>query len=174
MHLFIFTSLFVRPHEPDDVQQGQVQGDALGLGQSQIRVQIGRRTHWEQFHGERLQGPGGWQGEREPEVCLQSERPTVFWAASKIGVASREMEGREGIFPLCSALIRPHLKQCVQVWDPSTRKIWSWSRYRQGAQRWSEDWSTFPTKTGWGIWACSSWRWEGFSHCGLQILKGSL
>jgi len=30
-------------HQPHEVQQGQVQ--AVGLGQSQLRVQTGRRTH---------------------------------------------------------------------------------------------------------------------------------
>ncbi|KFV67325.1 Leucine-zipper-like transcriptional regulator 1, partial [Dryobates pubescens] len=37
----------------------------------------------------------------------------------------RREQHREGILPLCSALLSPHLQHCLQLWAPSTRRTWS-------------------------------------------------
>jgi len=29
---------------------------------------------------------------------------------------------REGILPLCSALVKPHLESCIQLWSPQHRR----------------------------------------------------
>ena len=62
------------------------------------------------------------------------------------GVASRD---REGIVPLCSALMRPHLQYCLQGWGPQYRKGRELlERVQRRTQRCSEGCSTSPTKTG--------------------------
>lgn len=65
--------------EPNEVQQCQVQGIAVGLGQSQIFVQAGK-TPSEQACQEGL-------GDESQQLltCLQSERTSISWAASKDG-----------------------------------------------------------------------------------------
>ena len=48
---------------------------------------------------------------------------TARKATSALGCTHRGLAaGREGIVPLCSALVRPHLQYCVQAWGPQHRK----------------------------------------------------
>ena len=43
---------------------------------------------------------------------------------------------------------------------------------KERPQRWSEDWSTSPTKTGWESWASSAWRrLQGNLIAAFQYLK---
>jgi len=63
--------------------------------------------------------PGGQEAVHKPAVCAcRSECQLCSGVHQKRG-GSRE---REGIVPLCSALRRPHLDYCVQVWCPKHMK----------------------------------------------------
>ena len=60
-------------------------------------------------------------GEEWLESCLE-EKDLGVLACTRNSVASRS---REVVVPLYSALVRPHLKYCVQFWAPHYKKCYS-------------------------------------------------
>jgi len=69
-----------------------------------------------------------WMMSRQCALAAQKVSRTL--GCSKSSVASR---AREGILPLYSALVRPHLESCVQLWSPQHRKdmdVLEWGQRR--------------------------------------------
>jgi len=61
-------------------------------------------------------------------------------------VASR---AREGILPLCSALVRPHQEPCIQLWRPQHKADMDLlERGQRRPQKWSEGWNPSAVRTG--------------------------
>jgi len=53
------------------------------------------------------------------KCVLTAQKANHILGCIKSSMASR---AREGILPLCSALVRPHRESCVQLWSPQHKK----------------------------------------------------
>jgi len=53
------------------------------------------------------------------QYALTAQKASCILGCIKSSMASRL---REGILPLCSALVRPHIEFCIQLWSPQHKK----------------------------------------------------
>jgi len=90
--------------EPHEVQQGQVQGPAYGLGQSQSKIEARRRMDWEQPSWKGLGGAGWQEAQHDPAVCTCSPESQPYFRLHH-QQCGQQAEG--GILPLCSGETPP-------------------------------------------------------------------
>ena len=103
----------------------------LGLGNPQYQYRLGRKNGLRAALRRRTWGC--WLDEKlnmDPAMCSAAQKANCILGCIKRSVTSRS---REVILPLYSALLRPHLQYCIQLWAPNIRRTWTcWSRSRGG------------------------------------------
>jgi len=62
---------------------------------------------------------GGEKLNTSRQCALAAQRANRTLGCIQSSVASR---AREGVLPLYSALVRPHLESCIQLWSPQHQK----------------------------------------------------
>jgi len=125
---------------------GQVQGPAHGQGNPKHKHRL-RREWLEGSPEEKDLGVLVDEKLNTSRQCvLAAQKANRTLGCVRRSVASRV---REGILPLYSTLVRPHLESCVQLWSPQHEKDMDvLERVQRRPRRWSEGWSTSPTRTG--------------------------
>ena len=133
-------------------------------------IQAGWRTDWVQPWGG-LGGAGGWEAQLARQLALTAQKANRALGCSKSSVASG---AREGIVPLCSALVRPHLQCCARLWGPQHKKDMDLlERAQRRPWRWSEGWSTCEDRLReLGLFRLEKRRLQGDLIAACQYLTG--
>lgn len=142
-----------RPSARCCTRVGTIPGINTGWGMNRLRAALLRRT-W-----------GGWEAGLDPAkyTCIPENQTCPGLHTKQHG-----QQGKEWILLLYSALVRPHLQCCTQLWGPQHKQdIEPLEWVQRRPPRWLERWSTSPMRKGWESWDCSNWKREGFGVTAL-------
>jgi len=103
----------VGPCKLHEVQQGQVRGPAHGWGTLKDKYRVGRERIESSPEEKDLGVLVDEKLNMTHQCVLADQKANRIPGCVKRSMASR---AREGILPLCSALMRPHLECCIQLW----------------------------------------------------------
>jgi len=91
----------------------------LGQGNSQFQYKLGDELIESSPEQKDLRILVGEKSDMNWQCALAAQKANCILACRKRSMASRL---REVTFPLCSALVRPHLGSCIHLWSPQHRK----------------------------------------------------
>lgn len=106
---------------------GTTHGINTDWGMNRLRAALLRRT-W-----------GGWEAGHDPPKCACIPENQTW--LDGLHPEQHGQQGKEGILPLYSALVRPHLWYCIHLWGPLHKQDMDlMEQIQRSPSRWLEGW----------------------------------